>query len=172
MGIKPPLSVFVSLLFATFAHTALALELKSPGGDLVLTFGVRDFGTERACPFYRLAYKCKEVLKDSRLGLDLEPSPLAANMSLAAEVRSEQDSVWKPICGERQAVRDHYNQLIVDLREAGPPQRLLRLTFRAYDEGIAFCYTLPAQDNLKDFTIGGEKTRFSFTADHTAWAVY
>jgi alpha-glucosidase len=46
------------------------------------------------------------------------------------------------------------------------------LTFRAYNEGAAFCYTLPEQDALKNFVISAEKTQFSFTQDHTAYAVY
>jgi hypothetical protein len=43
---------------------------------------------------------------------------------------------------------DHYRQLVVDLEETAPPHRALQLTFRAYDSGVAFCYTLPKQAGL------------------------
>ncbi|HEY8749961.1 MAG TPA: glycoside hydrolase family 97 N-terminal domain-containing protein [Tepidisphaeraceae bacterium] len=161
--------VLAVLLWAG-AGRAFALELKSPDGRLTLTFDLRDFGTDRACPFYRVACDGRDVLKDSRLGLDLGPARPGGGMSLAGKVRGSHDSTWKPLCGERDGVRDHYNQMAVDLKENDALHRLLRLTFRAYDEGIAFCYTVPAQEALKQFTITSERTRFSFTADHTTWA--
>lgn len=167
-----PRRTLALLLLCGFIPAASALELKSPSGDVAVTFQLRDAGAEHACPFYRLAYKGREVLADSRLGLDLESAPLVSNLSIAAESRTQQDTTWKPLCGERSTIRDHYNQLAIDLRETQPPNRLLRLTFRAYDEGLAFCYALPEQPNVTQFTIAAERTRFHFTADHTAWAVY
>jgi alpha-glucosidase len=149
-----------------------AVEVKSPAGDLVLTVGTRDFGSDEACPFYRLSFKGRTVLADSRLGLDLEPDALAANLEITAVTRSRQDATWRPVCGERGVVRDRFNAVVVDLVEKHGLHRLLRLTFRVYDEGLAFCYTLPEQPNVKEFTIGAERTQFSFTADHSAWAVY
>ena len=41
----------------------------------------------------------------------------------------------------------------------------------AYDEGLAFNYTLP-KENGEAFEIIGEQTQFAFTGDHMAWAVY
>jgi hypothetical protein len=49
-------------------------------------------------------------------------------------------------------IRDCYQQLMVDLRQSQPPHYTLRLTFRAYNEDAAFCYTVPAQPGLRDFT--------------------
>lgn len=148
------------------------VELKSPSGNLVLTFEAKDFGGKRNCPFYRLSYKGQPVLAESRLGLDLEPDPLDANLEIADVRQSSADTSWKPVCGERDTVRDRYNAVQIDLRERGGDRRYLRLTFRAYDEGIAFCYTLPEQPAIKAFTIGAEPTQFAFTGDYAAWAVY
>ncbi|NLH18235.1 MAG: glycoside hydrolase family 97 protein [Phycisphaerae bacterium] len=151
---------------------ASAVEIKSPSGGLVLTVDMKDFGDERNCPFFRLIYKGRTVLTDSRLGLDLEPDALATNLEITAALRSQQDTTWKPVCGEREVVRDHYNAVQIDLTEQNKHHRLLRLTFRVYDEGIAFCYTLPEQPNIRTFTLGAEQTQFAFTANHNAWAVY
>jgi len=167
-----PVLFLSALLCATFANPAAGLELTSPDGRLALAFDIKDFGIEKDCPFYRIAYNGKQVLKESRLGLNLEPAPLDRGMSLVDQTRTQQDVTWKPLCGEQATIRDHYNQLSVELKENQPPHRLLRLMFRAYDEGIAFSYTLPAQEELKEFTIGAERTRFGFTGDHKTWAVY
>jgi alpha-glucosidase len=169
-GIQTPL-LLLSLL-AAFAFAAPGLELRSPGGDLVVNVEVKDVGGERACPVYRVTYRGREILKDSRLGLELEPNPLVANVSVAGEGRTAQDSTWQPVCGERSTVRDHYNQVAIDLREIVVPHRLLRVTFRAYDEGVAFCYTLPEQPGVTSVTVARELTQFAFTGDHAAWAVY
>jgi len=137
---------------------ALAVsEIKSPDGRLVLTFNVKD-----GVPVYRVARDGKPVIVESRLGLEVEQTPLG-NLSIVGQKTSAHDETWKPVCGERNSIRDHYNQLIVDLGK-------LQLTFRAYDEGVAFCYTLPKRAG--SVTITRENTEFRFPADHTAWAVY
>lgn len=151
---------------------ARSLECKSPGGDLIVTFDTKTFGADASCPSYRITYKGREILNDSRLGLELEAAPLAAQLAVANEGRGTHDSTWKPICGERETIRDHYNELVIDLKEIPPPHRILRITFRAYDEGIAFCYALPEQPGVRDFTIAAETTRFHFPIDATTWAVY
>ena len=111
-------------------------------------------------------------MADSRLGLELAEGPLSAGLRVVHQSVSRHDSTWRPVCGEREIVRDHYNEVVLDLQTESAPARRLRMTFRAYDEGIAFCYALPAQDGLKDFTITTENTSFHFTGDYTTWAVY
>ncbi len=149
-----------------------AAELSSPDGKVAVTFGVKDLGAEKACPVYRVAFLGKEVLRDSRLGLELEPAPFRDGFAVAGEKRGNHDETWRPVCGERGEIRDRYNELAVDLRENEPPHRLLRVTFRAYDEGVAFRYSLPDQPDLKEFTITRERTRFAFPGDFRVWAVY
>ena len=48
----------------------------------------------------------------------------------------------------------------------------MQLTFRAYDEGVAVCYTIAKQPGLERFVISDELTQFRFAEDHTAWPVY
>lgn len=159
-------------LVASRARAAAAVELKSPDGRLALTVDVKDRGAEKGVPVYRLAYQGRDILLESRLGLDLEPSPFHGGVSVVGQSRAEHDGTWKPLCGERDSVRDHYSELTIDLKENDAPHRLLRIAFRAYDEGLAFCYTLPEQPDLKEFTIAAERTQFRFPGDPTTWAVY
>lgn len=154
------------------AKTAVGLEVSSPNGKLVLIFEIKDSGNSKGCPTYRLAYQGRTVLADSRIGLDLEGQSFSENMVLLKSLPSHGDCTWKPVCGERESIRDHYNELRVELRQNNSPNLLLQVTFRVYDEGMAFCYTLPAQDGLKDFAIVRERTSFHFADDHTTWAVY
>ena len=155
---------------AALAHAAPVL-LNSPDGNLVVTFDLKSLGGAAGCPVYRVDYRGRCVLAESRLGLELDSGSLNSGLALAGQTATTQDTTWKPVCAERDQIRDHFNQLDLDLRTAAGPRRL-RVSFRAYDEGLAFCYTLPEQDGLKDFTIRVENTRFSFADDPVTWAVY
>jgi alpha-glucosidase len=153
--------------------TAAESLVASPDANLVVAIDLKDIGGAAGCPVYRVTCKGKPVLADSRLGLQFQgAAPLDAGLSLVRVVQSTQDATWKPVCAERSSIRDHYNQAVFDLAENAEPHRQLQVTLRAYDEGAAFCYTLPEQQALKDFAIVAEDTQFHFTGDHTTWAVY
>lgn len=150
-----------------------AQTIESPDGHIVVTFDVKDGADRQGCLIYTVTYDKQPIVVDSRLGLAIkDAAPLETGFDLINTSKSSHDSTYSPIYGERKTIRDRYNQLIVDVKESRPPHRWLRLTFRAYNEGAAFCYTLPEQDALKDFVISAEKTQFHFAGDHDAYAVY
>lgn len=168
--------VFSALVLNSFlAGQSAAAEhvVKSPDGNVAVTFAVKDVEKQQNCLTYTVTYENQPVVVDSRLGLAIKDSTsLEAGFDILNVSASSSDKTYSLVYGERKNVRDRYNQLVLELRESGPPHRSLRLTFRAYNEGVAFCYTLPEQNALKDFVISAEKTQFHFAADHTAWAVY
>lgn len=167
--------VALCLLAALVVKAAdpIAAELKSPDGKVAVTVAVRDADGGRGGLFYSVSYRGNPVLTESRLGFTLKDGPaLISGFRIVRLDRSSHDETWKPVYGERSSYRDHYNQLAVELQETGVPRRLLTLTFRAYNEGVAFCYTLPKQPTMERVSIAKENTEFRFTADHTTWAVY
>ncbi len=123
-------------------------------------------------PVYSVTYRDKVVIAPSRLGLALTTTPLAEGLQIARQTESSVDTQWKPVYGERSLIRNHYNEVVVELQEPDAPKRFLYLTLRAYDEGAAFCYTLSRQPGLENVTIARELTEFRFPADYTAWATY
>ena len=165
----PLLALTLSAASSAFAE---GLEVKSPDGRFVVSFSVRDVGAARACPVYRVTWQGKTLVAESRLGLDLEGAPLRENLGLVGSTAVEGDSVWKPVCGERAEIRDHYRELAVELREIQPQNRRLVVTFRAFNEGVAISYTLPKQPGLEKARIAAEHTEFRFESDFPAWATY
>jgi alpha-glucosidase len=152
---------------------AEATELKSPDGNVTVTFAVRDDGARKGCLFYSVSYRGKPVVVESRLGFVLKDAPaLDGGFKVVKLSRASRDETWKPVYGERSSYRDHYNQIAVELEETAAPCRRMSLAFRAYDEGAAFCYTLPKQPAMERVSIAKENTEFRFTADHVTWAVY
>ena len=171
MNVSPFL--FAALLSLAVPVVAAPKDgLKSPDGNLGLSFYLKDVGGEKACPVYRVTYKGRPVLADSRLGLHLKEGPLDSGFEIVNFTMHGAGSTWRPVCGESEVVNGDYNEGEFNLRQTSEPHRLLRITFRAYNAGIAFCYTIPDQPGLKNFTITSEDSAFSFTADHKAWAVY
>jgi alpha-glucosidase len=165
--------LLVGAVFCLLALAGAAAELKSPDGNVAVTFAVRDDGGEKGRLFYSVSYRGKPILAESRLGLALKDgTPLDSGFNVIRSARASHDETWKPVYGERSSYRDHYNQFVVELQETEAPRRLLNLTFRAYNEGAAFCYTLPKQPAMERVNIAKENTEFRFTADHTTWAVY
>jgi alpha-glucosidase len=162
----------IALIVMGTMTTVAAVEVKSPDGRLVAAFDIKDFGDALGCPCYRVEYLGRPLIAESRLGLDLEGAVLSEGMALVEQTTSQSDSTWKPVCGERAEIRDRYNQVAVELKEAKAPNRILCVTFRAYDEGVAFCCTLPKQPGMESVRIKREVAEFRFLADHAAWATY
>jgi hypothetical protein len=63
-------------LLALLSTAVFALELKSPDGDLVLTFDIKDAGEAKGRAVYAVAHKRNSVIAESRLSLKLAGSAL------------------------------------------------------------------------------------------------
>jgi len=151
-----------------------AAEISSPDGRVTITLTTKDTPDKGpGCLFWSIKYKGRDVLADSPLGLVLKDSTnLDRQFRIVNQQQSGHDETWKPVCGERSEIRDHYNQLIINLQDDQTPPRHLQLILRAYNEGAAFRYLIPEQEGLNDFTIEEENTQFRFTKNHIAYAVY
>lgn len=148
-------------------------QLTSPDGSLALTFAVSNFDGAVSCPVYSLTRNGQPLITTSKLGLTFgSGGVLREYLAVLSQTNSAHDSTWQPVYAEKSSIRDNYNELVVNLQEILPPYRQLQLSFRAYNEGVAFCYTLPAQSGWAGATNLTEQTEFRFDADYPAWATY
>ena len=77
--------------------------------------------------------------------------------------------------GKQNPVSDRYNALSVELKSSDKTTPPLTLNVRAYDDGIAFQYTIHAPKNggeEKTLTITEETTSFQPHGDSIAWPLY
>ncbi|MBI5381760.1 MAG: glycoside hydrolase family 97 N-terminal domain-containing protein [Opitutae bacterium] len=172
MKIWPKLVWFCTAFAIAAPGILSALEVKSPDGRVVVNFAVKDFAGAKDCAVYQVSCGDRIVVAESRLGLALEGGVLQGGLQLVSHAESQRDVEWRPVYGERSVVRDQYRQLAVELQETAGARRRVALTFRAYNEGAAFCYTLPKQDGAERVVITKELSEFRFAADHPTWAVY
>ena len=68
------------------------------------------------------------------------------------------DETWQQPWGEETSVRNHYNELTMQLKQRAGQGRLLTITFRIFNDGIGFRYVFPRQPQLTDFIIMNEET--------------
>lgn len=141
-----------------------AVTMTSPDGNVSVDVDVVD-----GKPIYSMTYKNKPVIKPSTLGLELTGAPsLLDGFRIVGTRTDSRDETWQPVWGENKDIRNHYNELLVELQQ---PQtdRMMNLRFRVYDDGMGFRYEFPQQKNLTYFTVKNEKTQFAMAGDHTAW---
>ena len=120
---------------------------------------------------YQVSYRGKAVLKPSVLGLAFKGQPLLKTGLLAEQVSTRShDAQWQPVWGQRAQVREHYNEITLNLRESAAPGRQFTLVFRSFDDGVAFRYQVPAQTALAgDLVITDELTEFAFARNFSTW---
>lgn len=157
---------FASLILFAFSSIANAQQLKSPEGKFVMEFSLQNDGT----PTYSLKYKNKEVVKTSKLGLELkdDKKSLLNDFTVVDTKTTTFDETWKPVWGEVDNIRNHYNELAVTLNQKGTDIQIV-IRFRLFDDGLGFRYEFPTQKNLTYFVIKEERTQFAMAGDHTAF---
>ena len=152
------------LLFISTCLMASAQTLNSPGGKYQMNFSLSGDGS----PIYTLTYKGKEVIKPSKLGLELAPDDnFYSGFQIANTRTTAFDETWQPVWGETRNIRNHYNELAVTLNQPATERQII-IRFRLFDDGLGFRYEFPQQKNLTHFVVKEERTQFAMTGDHTA----
>ena len=184
---KKGINLFIFICLSLLFNMVNAQELKSPNGNLTLSFALKADGV----PTYSLTYKGKEVIKPSKLGLELKDNSNAhtdfSDFSVKQVNDSKEDKVsllngfeisntesstfdetWKPVWGEVKDIRNHYNELAVTLNQKSTDRHIL-IRFRLFDDGLGFRYEFPEQKNLIYFVIKEERSQFAMAGDHKAF---
>ena len=168
-------------LFVPAQLSAREKKVFSPDGNICVNFDVNE-----GIPFYNVMFNGKQVIKNSRLGLELasvkgngefnnfdnkqvaNQNSLCDGFSLISARSMSFDETWEPVWGEESSIRNHYNEMAVTLRQ-DELNRYIIVRFRVYDDGLGFRYEFPQQPNLTYFVIKEEHSQFAMPGDLTAW---
>ena len=159
--------------------------LLSPDGMLRLSFSVKD-----GIPMYALQRDGKDVVLPSRLGFEMRGTVKSEKIDIQADrisktdalpgymmdrgfelldsSRDSLDEIWDPVWGEESSIRNHYNELLVRLRQKESGRRM-DVRFRLFDDGLGFRYEFPGGQPLVYFVIKEELTEFAMAGDHLSW---
>ncbi len=116
---------------------------------------------------YALTFDHHPVILPSQLGIEAGRR-WNDNLQWGKISKSETDTLWHPVYGERNTIRDHYASCEIELRQG---ETRLMIDVRAYNEGVAFRYRFPGNSYLR---IDAELTEFTMPeqtkAYFTPWA--
>ena len=176
--------VLVLLLVALMIPGRMSARVEtvySPNREIAVQVDVKD-----GVPVYQVSFKGKEVIRESRLGLELasvksnsdfnnfdnkqsvDQNSLCDGFRLLSAKYDSFDETWQPVWGEESSIRNHYNEMEVSLLQESL-NRFIIVRFRVYDDGVGFRYEFPQQENLTYFVIKEEHTQFAMPGDLTAW---
>ena len=177
----------LSAALICIALGAMAQKVTSPDGKMELSFSL-----DNGRPTYTFSVDGKTVVAPSHLGyqlkkengekstdFDWKPSRATdkeasrkadffSDFTLEKFENNSFDETWKPVWGEESSIRNHYNELLVQLKQT-KNNRFLNIRFRLFDDGLGFRYEFPDQKDLTYFVVAEELTEFAMTGNHTAW---
>jgi hypothetical protein len=120
-------------------------------------------------PVYSVFYDQKTIIQASKLGFTLTNNDdFNSNFKITGSEKKSVDETWKPVWGEVDEIRNHYNEVTVHLKQ-NATNRLLDIVFRVFADGIGFRYAFPKQPAIKYFIVTDELTQFNLTGNHKAF---
>jgi len=154
------------LMFIPLISISQNYKVQSPDGKIVVTAG-----TNGSLPFsYAVSVNGFEIIRESEIGFHVNGVQLPGNdATVVSSNISEVKKSWTPLYGERSAVTDHYNQLKITLNEKNLSSRKCEITFRVYNEGVAFNCTFFAAHENDSLLIQKETTSFNFPENLNCW---
>lgn len=160
------LSAVLAVVAAFNAAETLADQIavvQSPDGKIVLRLkpGAGEHGLR-----YSVERNGKEVVEPSPLDVRVSSLGWIAKEAAIQDVKQNTiDETSELSWGKARRLRDHCSAATVRLRNARGIEWNVEL--RAYDEGVAFRYGFPEQQQLPDVTIDDEATEFRLAGDPT-----
>ncbi len=163
------LKFFVLLLLIIFCSpiSSISQELStfSPDGKLKATFLLNN-----GIPYYIITRDADVIIKPSRMGFRLQDKdPLCKNFSLVLSTKSTFDETWTQPWGEVKTIRNHYNELSVQLQQTNSAKQKLNIIFRIFNDGVGFRYHFPEQTQIDSFQIMDELTEFKLMNNNNVW---
>lgn len=159
------LAVFASFSLAQPAQKAKPeLSVSSPDQTNRLQFTLSESGVLQ----YSVTRNSERVVEPSRLGFVLRDQASLELFRLVAVRTQSQNETWEAVWGEQKHIRDHHNELLLQLQDKNS-KRKLNIRARAFNDGIAFRYEFPKQKHLLKFIISDELTEFNMSSNADAW---
>ncbi len=155
--------LLICITFISCGKENVDITTFSPNTNLALKTSIKD-----GVLSYTVTLDGKTIVAPSKLGFKLKSGKPFNKFTAHKTKRLEIDRTWENIWGENKTVKEEYNQLLIELEDQHQ-NRKINFRIRAFDDGVAFRFEFPKQENLTEFAITDELTEFNFTANHNTW---
>lgn len=155
--------LFILLLGHNFLYSQ-SFKLESPDGNVKIDLSTNE--KISSLIHYNTFYNKVEVMKDALFGLETV-NLKQTEWKLADSSRSSCNNTWEPVYGERNKITNHFNSLQLNFKDGN--EHVLKISFRAYNEGFAYRYKIETAIKKEEITILSENSNFNFPSNPTAW---
>jgi alpha-glucosidase len=155
--------IFFSFLFTACIFTLSAqknIRLSSPDGSIVFSFGL-----SKESAMYSVSYKGQIIIERSQLGLKFSDGDFSNHLHIQKPVYREADEIYELVVGKNKKVNEHYKEVLIPLQQVVQPFRQVNLLVRIFNDGLAFRYEFPEQQNQHSFILLDENTTFNLAGD-------
>ncbi len=168
MRISIPKILVVCLSFLmTNPVIARTESVASPDGNIIV-----EISDDKLIPGYRVLFHGEEVVTRSRLGLlfRLQP-PFFDGYEISRSDKKSEDKTWVQPWGEREKIRENYNEVSLVFSDKNKKGAEIGLRFRVFNDGIGFRYEVAEQPGFDSVDITDEVTEFNIPNSQkaTAW---
>jgi alpha-glucosidase len=142
--------------------------LFSPDGNIEFRFSLA-----HGDPKYEVSFKKNLLILASELGLHFREVELIHQLKLIEKPKfSEGIESYELPVGKNRIVREQYKEAEISLTSIAVPGRKLIIRVRAFNDGLAFRYELPAQPGWDSFELVEEHTSFRLATNPTVHALF
>lgn len=124
------------------------------------------FQLKQSNAVYSVWYKKKQLIANSEVGLTfLEDGAFGNNLRVKKPVFREAIEKYELVVGKTRHVADHFREVTIPLEQKAKPFRKINLIVRVFNDGLAFRYDFPRQQNWSSYTLTDENSAFRFASD-------
>ena len=160
------LMLLISLNLLLSCKEQEIIQVKSPDGEKVFSLLASKGALENSIIDFTVKYGDKEILLPSTLELISNEINFSGSFSIVKVEESSIENKWQSRFSELSTVPNNYNRLKVSLKIG---EAKLYVICRAYNEGIAFSYEIPEQNNIKEIGLD-ENIHYNFENNYEVWA--
>ena len=163
--LKSLLIINCTLLIFSCSSPQIKTEVASPGGKIKVAFNVNNDGEMS----YNVKVSDNIFIDDSQLGFDAKDGLNLKNSFEIIDVNfSSKDETWTQVWGENKTIRNHYNEMAVDM--LNEDSIFLTMTFRVFDDGLGFRYEYKVPDADRIY-LTDELTSFNIKGEGISWSI-
>jgi len=158
-------------------------SIQSPDKNISVQFYQKMITDTTRAMYYTVNYKNKPVILESLLDIQLDnhlsEQAMALkvdkhkiwceNLQITGTTFSTRDTVWKPLYGEKNSIRENYNKVAIHLVKDDYSIYKMDVDIRVYNEGVAIRYFFKENEKGTYYRVISESTEFTMPVNTKAW---
>lgn len=136
------------------------IRLTSP--DVRLVFSLK---LQKGTAQYSVTFKDNLLIDKSPLSMQFENGPFKNNLSSGKPIFVDTTEQYELIVGKTSKVQAYYKSVVIPLQETVTPFKKINLVVKAFNDGLAFRYEMPQQNNWMNYKLLDENTTFNLVGN-------